>query len=1161
MPLSPDGSGTRGWTPKRGSPPQAAPPSDPYVKKAAAGPNVRPKPSPRPTGSAGGERMRGGRDVRTNPTREEMQTRRNMRHDRGDFKTENERAFQKPDNFDPVEDEYGRPVRRIFSGRIKKRVDLKHEGESDEVIYQYTGEGSPTPFKYALDEIYPEKFDDAAGQPSKTLFAKNARMRMVEYFPEKDIKAYLGGEADELMFGHSVSGSGMANDQYEVREVPDLIPQQYMSAAGLTSKELQRNVIKEAINQDGPDTRPHVTDDADVVMYGRKTNRHPNRRQRLQELPLHGFGASYDSAAGMSSADAVMQSIEPLNLKLDAKIARSTAPYLGGEADEVIYGRQMGGNKSELNDLRDLRPHKFDGAAGLSSNEVMKANPDANLYIVEQETGSLDKIELRRGGEMAERLGTVSGDDGEPLRVASTYANQGPAPGSPSPFLGAAGMNSSDLTTKSGSAEQMIFRLNPTSGYSTGGEAAQAMYSGDIGHSNIHKGNFEISSIYPRAFRGVAGASSRNLFKNSPEAGGRHLFSENLKDKLIGVAGAGTDAKPMPNPGGAGLVSRKLFKGHKLQAIGDTPRQIEGGGDADGDGVMDHLRDEEADIVLYGADVPDSELRKVVGISDKNPKAFDGAAGLTSREVFKVMEAALVSVECDSEEHKLGQARFGGELGEMLGERKLEYEVQKLAPDKYKDAAGLTSKVVTAVTMGDDERGKKVMPPTNRASGNPNLHDPTNLQVFDQKAYYHAAGLTSLESHKADDEDNWMNVTAREPELNRDGGEFAATVFQGKPIYEKEKPKSIAGLTSGQIRKAKTSGHEARRLNAPTLMNNGGTESHDTLYGKSDQDYEADGNDLSRIYELPEMMPDQFMGAAGLASKDVFRQAARPFMFGEKTADGLEYGAKHIADLYAPPNAAQLNSAFMQTSHWFEPDQDGQRPMTQEELEQANAAHELAEESRRHALYQSYASYGSDHPVGEEAGAQYYEGHYSNAQSDQHGSGMYPPGRSPPQSRENLPKWAQPQHPPGGQPPRDNGPLPPSPPKPDPSVNLGRGGSPSSPPQQTQQPSSPMFEKGRSPRGRSPRGTGQSPFGSMPTGGSESERNRTKSAFSPNLFEKGSFAARKIEDVQRAGSGETPLSGRGSRSPGRMGGYADFAARMAGAESNRSQRSQRSYRG
>ena len=39
-----------------------------------------------------------------------------------DFKTETERSFQNPDNFDPTEDEYGRPVRRLYSGRIKKRV-------------------------------------------------------------------------------------------------------------------------------------------------------------------------------------------------------------------------------------------------------------------------------------------------------------------------------------------------------------------------------------------------------------------------------------------------------------------------------------------------------------------------------------------------------------------------------------------------------------------------------------------------------------------------------------------------------------------------------------------------------------------------------------------------------------------------------------------------------------------------------------------------------------------------------------------------------------------------------------------------------------------------------------------------------------------------------
>ena len=51
-------------------------------------------------------------------------------------------------------------------------------------------------------------------------------------------------------------------------------------------------------------------------------------------------------------------------------------------------------------------------------------------------------------------------------------------------------------------------------------------------------------------------------------------------------------------------------------------------------------------------------------------------------------------------------------------------------------------------------------------------------------------------------------------------------------------------------------------------------------------------------------------GAAGLASKEVFRQLARPFMFGEKTSDGLEYGAKHIANLGAPPNAARAASSL-----------------------------------------------------------------------------------------------------------------------------------------------------------------------------------------------------------------------------------------------------------
>ena len=53
------------------------------------------------------------------------------------------------------------------------------------------------------------------------------------------------------MFGHSVSGSGMANDQYEVREVPDLIPQQYMSAAGLTSKSCSVTSLRRRLTRTG----------------------------------------------------------------------------------------------------------------------------------------------------------------------------------------------------------------------------------------------------------------------------------------------------------------------------------------------------------------------------------------------------------------------------------------------------------------------------------------------------------------------------------------------------------------------------------------------------------------------------------------------------------------------------------------------------------------------------------------------------------------------------------------------------------------------------------------------------------------------------------------------------------------------------------------------
>jgi len=743
-------------------------------------------------------------------------------------------------------------------------------------------------------------------------------------------------------------------------------------------------------------------------------------------------------------------------------------------------------------------------------------------------------------------------------------------------------MNSSDLTTKGGSAEQMIFRINPQSGLSTGGEAAQAIYGQDIGHSFVHKGNFEISSIYPRAYRGVAGASSRNLFKNSPEAGGRHLFSENLKERIVGKVGAGTDAKPFNRPGSAGLNSKMLFKGHKLQAIGDTPRD-RGDGDLDDDGVFDHLRDEEADIVLYGGDLPDSELRKVGGIKDKNPKAFEGAAGLTSREVFRVQQEVMTTPDCDPDEHRLGQARYGGEMDTtMYGEagRKVEYEVQKLAPGAYQDAAGLTSRVAQQVMNEggnlDDARGKKTMPPTQRAKGNPNNHTRVDLTEFSPDSYVHSAGLSSVAQHCQEDEERIAErYEQREPVC--DGFEAAATVFGGKMQPEKTKHKSIAGLTSTQIRSIKRSGFEARRVDVRSMKDSGGSEAHDTMYGKSTEDQSYDGNSESRIHEIPEIYPESYSGAAGLASKEVFRQFAKPYMFGERTMDGMEYGAKHIADMAAPPNAAQLNSAFMQSSHWFESDEP-MRPPTQEEAEQAAYAQEMAEESRRHALYQSHASFGSNVPPesygAEETGDDYYQGGYANSQSGQHG------GHGQPQ--ETQPKWASQRQPQQQQ--REQQQPPPSPPPPQqqqrqpereryPAPDQGMptwtgGGAPPQMPQQPQEraPGSPGAPTMHMP------GASGTPVDRVPPGQRHAQRQQMRPpsspmgssrGFTPSLFEKGSFAESKIKDVQRASSREDGgmFSGRGSDRSARGSAYADFASRMRGADSNRSQRSARSYRG
>ena len=160
MGYAPEDTIPRGWSPVRGIPPAARTASTPdSLKKGGSdfskqGAKAQRPPSPRSQQNSGSTRIHGGEKQR-NSAKDSFQSSRNQRHTRGgascslvtmasaadvltfaiapwpcacvcprcaDFKTETERSYQMPENFGPVEDEYGRPERRLFSGRIKKRV-------------------------------------------------------------------------------------------------------------------------------------------------------------------------------------------------------------------------------------------------------------------------------------------------------------------------------------------------------------------------------------------------------------------------------------------------------------------------------------------------------------------------------------------------------------------------------------------------------------------------------------------------------------------------------------------------------------------------------------------------------------------------------------------------------------------------------------------------------------------------------------------------------------------------------------------------------------------------------------------------------------------------------------------------------------------------------
>ena len=553
-----------------------------------------------------------------------------------------------------------------------------------------------------------------------------------------------------------------------------------------------------------------------------------------------------------------------------------------------------------------------------------------------------------------------------------------------------------------------------------------------------------------------------------------------------------------------------------------------------------------ADEILYNRSIAKGENEKDE-IRNLKPKLFKGAAGLTSYEEYKINQEDLLMPEYHPEEHKLAQARWGGEGEETIygmqdpgraDNKSVEYEVQKLVPEKYNGAAGMTSKQdgVAKMRGGDpsarDEAGggkrmtKDVTDALNR------MKDPTPIKTDPgtvSSNYKFAAGLTSKSLTHHLSEDSRYQRTSKLDLTNhgeaatliyfhsKDGQAMSEDVsldsFGPVPHGQMERPRSpdvyqgAAGSKSKAV--TRTAAH-ARTQDVSTFKDPGGTEAHDVIYG---YDGDGDGNrggmtsfddaDDPRVFIVPELKSKKFEGSAGMASQDVFRATNRYWMFGEKT-EGIEYGAKHRThhDGRQLPTAAELNSSFMNASHWsdYVPSHMQSSHMQDTPPEPHPLPH--SEDMGYYDVYDGVA-------YAQESDSQYAEPNQAHRSNPQQQSAQRAP--SPPPSQ--------------------------------------RGTAPRSHPQPAE-------------RVPSPRGGGRAERSSTPP---LREQQQRPPMTGPTLFEKGSFAHRKLENIrnQESAIGQSPMaSGRSTnRSIGAMGAYADMAARVAQAESRRSARSsQRSMR-
>ena len=184
--------------------------------------------------------------------------------------TEQERAFKKPAEQARGAAELSRPMRSVGGKPIvPKRVDLSVEGESDGLLPMDEPHEGPL---REIPDIFPEKFQGAAGMKSGALVKKQGRSTSVEFNGERAVQDYISGEVDELIYGESLDPAAAS----AAREVPMLYPEKYMNAAGFTSKEVTHKVHRNKLQErlDNPEhkaAKPHFIGGVDRIIYGKPT--------------------------------------------------------------------------------------------------------------------------------------------------------------------------------------------------------------------------------------------------------------------------------------------------------------------------------------------------------------------------------------------------------------------------------------------------------------------------------------------------------------------------------------------------------------------------------------------------------------------------------------------------------------------------------------------------------------------------------------------------------------------------------------------------------------------------------------------------------------------------------------------------------------------------